>query len=98
MGSPVFGQYITCPYPDDEEVQEIAEWAVKKYNEKGHHLTLLRKLDCESQVVGGTNWRLLLKCRDENNGENHYYQTVVYVRPWEHLTGLTYFYRLYPYE
>ncbi|KAA0025174.1 cysteine proteinase inhibitor 5-like [Cucumis melo var. makuwa] len=99
MCSPVVVQYIPCSHPDDEQLHEIAEWAVKKYNEQGHHLTLLRILDCEKQVVvAGINWRLLLKCRDENNGENHYYETVVYDKPREHLRELIYFHRLYPHE
>ncbi|KAA0048649.1 cysteine proteinase inhibitor 5-like [Cucumis melo var. makuwa] len=95
MCSAVVGQYIPCSHPDDEQLHEIAEWAVKKYNEG---LTLLRILDCEKQVVAGINWRLLLKCRHENIGENHYYQTVVYDKPWEHLRELVYFHRLYPHE
>ncbi|KAA0056554.1 cysteine proteinase inhibitor 5-like [Cucumis melo var. makuwa] len=89
----VVGGYFPCPNPDDPHVKEIAEWVVKTY-----HLTLLGILECEQQVVAGINWRLLLKCRDENKGENHYYQTVVYEKPWEHLRRITDFYRLCPCE
>ncbi|KAA0056558.1 cysteine proteinase inhibitor 5-like [Cucumis melo var. makuwa] len=92
MCSQVVRVYFPCLHPQDK----IAEWAVKKYNDEGHHLTLLRMLDCEQLPVGngGTYYRLLLKCRDEDNHENHYYQTVVNDNPEEKLRVLVSFVRL----
>ncbi|XP_031742548.1 cysteine proteinase inhibitor 1-like [Cucumis sativus] len=68
---PIVGDYRPCENSDGEHAKDVAQWAVTEYNIKhrpeGHYLYLVRVLKCESQVVAGTNWRLLLECKDENN-------------------------------
>ncbi len=67
MCSVVSGGYGPCEDPQGPHVKEIAEWAVEKYNEQGHDLTLIRVLKCESQVVAGVNYRLVLLAKAKSH-------------------------------
>ncbi|KAE8647446.1 hypothetical protein Csa_002975 [Cucumis sativus] len=83
---PIVGDYRPCENSDGEHAKDVAQWAVTEYNIKhrpeGHYLYLVRVLKCESQVVAGTNWRLLLECKDENNCVE-IYQAVVWEKSKE---------------
>ncbi|KAE8645924.1 hypothetical protein Csa_021379 [Cucumis sativus] len=96
---PIVGDYRPCENSDGEHAKDVAQWAVTEYNIKhrpeGHYLYLVRVLKCESQVVAGTNWRLLLECKDENNCVE-IYQAVVWEKVWENFRQLTSFVRIIP--
>ena len=93
------GGYRPCEDPKGPHVKEVAQWAVTEYNIKhrpeGHYLYLVRVLKCESQLVGGTNWRLLLECKDENNCVE-IYEVVVWEKGWENIRELISFVRITP--
>ena len=96
---PIVGDYRPCENSDGEHAKDVAQWAVTEYNIKhrpeGHYLYLVRVLKCESQVVAGTNWRLGLKCKDENNIEVNC-EAVVWEKRWENFKQLTFFIVFYP--
>ncbi|KGN44121.2 hypothetical protein Csa_021373 [Cucumis sativus] len=95
----IFGGYRPCENSDGPHAKEVAQWAVTEYNIKHRHerpyLYLLSVLKCESQVVAGTNWRLGLKCKDENNIEVNC-EAVVWEKRWENFLELTSFVVFYP--
>ncbi|KAJ6700348.1 CYSTEINE PROTEINASE INHIBITOR 5 [Salix purpurea] len=73
----------------DKHVVEIAEFAVAEHNkEVKSNLKLESIVKGESQVVSGTNYRLVLAV---TGGAYAKYQAVVYEKPWEQLKSLTSF-------
>ncbi|CAK9320192.1 unnamed protein product [Citrullus colocynthis] len=91
MCSVVLGGYGPCEDPQGPHVKEIAEWAVGKYNEQGHDLTMISVVKCESQVVSGVNYRLTLLAKDNHDNHERFYETVVFEKIWEHYRELVYF-------
>lgn len=66
----------------DPHVTEIAQFAVTQYNhnqQKGKKLSFVKTIKGESQVVTGTNYRLVLAANDESATKN--YEAIV----WEKL-------------
>ncbi|KAK8478710.1 hypothetical protein V6N13_096962 [Hibiscus sabdariffa] len=62
---------------NDPHVVEIAKFAVDEYNKKGNtSLTLVTVVSGETQVISGTNYRLILKATDGTATKT--YQAIVW--------------------
>ncbi|KAK8478705.1 hypothetical protein V6N13_096968 [Hibiscus sabdariffa] len=62
---------------NDPHVTEIAEFAVDEFNKQGNTgLKLVAVVKGETQVVSGTNYRLILKATDGTTTKT--YQTIVW--------------------
>ncbi|KAF4399502.1 hypothetical protein G4B88_022585 [Cannabis sativa] len=73
----------------DPHVKEIAEYAVSKYNKQSKSdLKLSSVVKGESQVVAGTNYKLVLAVK---NGPAKKYEAIVWEKPWQHFRNLTSF-------
>ncbi|CAL0334564.1 unnamed protein product [Lupinus luteus] len=76
---------------NDHHVQEIAEFAVTEHNKQsGANLKLESVVKGESQVVSGTNYRLVLAASDGSAAAKNY-KAVVYEKPWQKFRNLTSF-------
>ncbi|XVF28022.1 hypothetical protein REPUB_Repub14bG0159500 [Reevesia pubescens] len=74
----------------DPHVTEIAQFAVSEYNKQTHaSLKLVKVVKGDTQVVAGTNYRLVLKARDGSSTKA--YQAVVWEKAWENFRNLTSF-------
>ncbi|XWS19307.1 hypothetical protein CRYUN_Cryun31cG0004300 [Craigia yunnanensis] len=74
----------------DPHVSEIAEFAVAEYNKQSKtSLKLLKVVKGETQVVSGTNYRLVLKATD--GAATKAYQAVVWEKTWQNFKNLTSF-------
>ncbi|KAA0040710.1 cysteine proteinase inhibitor 5-like [Cucumis melo var. makuwa] len=91
--SSYLGGYVPCQESQSEHAKKLCQWAVAEHNKQGHHLTFVSLLKCESQVVDGTNWRLVMKCKDENNYEGNY-EAVVWEKILEGFLQLISFFPL----
>ncbi len=79
----------------DPQVQEIASFAVTEHNkEAGTSLKLIRVVRGETQVVAGTNYRLVIAAGA--GGIAKHYEAVVWDKPWEKFRKLTSFTPLNP--
>ncbi|KAG4990179.1 cysteine proteinase inhibitor 1-like [Glycine soja] len=75
---------------NDSHVTEIANYAVSEYDKRsGAKLTLVKVSKGETQVVAGTNYRLVLKVK--NGSTTASYQATVLEKPWLHFRNLTSF-------
>ncbi|KAL2595746.1 hypothetical protein GLYMA_11G064200v4 [Glycine max] len=75
---------------NDSHVAEIANYAVSEYDKRyGAKLTLVKVSKGETQVVAGTNYRLVLKVK--NGSTTASYQATVLEKPWLHFRNLTSF-------
>ncbi|GMN36567.1 hypothetical protein TIFTF001_006113 [Ficus carica] len=71
-------------------VKEIADYAVSEHNKQSKaSLKLTRIVSGETQVVAGTNYRLILAVKNKEAAER--YQAVVWEKAWEHYRNLTSF-------
>ncbi|WOK92402.1 hypothetical protein Cni_G01093 [Canna indica] len=79
----------------DPYTREIAEFAVCEHNNQLEktNLTLVKVVRGESQVVAGTNYRLVLQAKD-GRGVSAKYEVVVWVQPWKNFRQLTSFHKL----
>ncbi|RWW25321.1 hypothetical protein BHE74_00058818 [Ensete ventricosum] len=76
----------------DPDVAEIAEFAVAEHNhEAGTNLKLCKVVKGETQVVAGTNYKLVLGAKDGGAGVVSEYEAVVWEKTWEHFRKLTSF-------
>ena len=74
----------------EPHVKEIGEYAVEEYNkESKSQLKFVSVVKGETQVVAGTNYRLILATKDGALAKN--YQAVVWEKVWEHFRNLTSF-------
>ncbi|KAL2341368.1 hypothetical protein Fmac_009308 [Flemingia macrophylla] len=74
----------------EPHVVEIAKYAVREYDKRsGAKLKLVKVVKGETQVVSGTNYRLVLAAKDGSATAN--YQAVVWEKPWLHFRNLTSF-------
>lgn len=86
---PKTGGWSTITDLNDPTVKEIAKFAISEYNSKSQaRLSLKRIVKGETQVVAGTNYRLVLAV---NGGASPQYEAVVWDKPWEHFRNLTSF-------
>ncbi|XP_030519270.2 cysteine proteinase inhibitor 1-like [Rhodamnia argentea] len=70
-------------------VKEIGEFAVAEFNKDPRHgadLQFQSVIKGETQVVSGTNYRLILAARDPAGVKN--YEALVWEKPWEHFKQL----------
>ncbi|KAJ1428678.1 Cystatin domain [Sesbania bispinosa] len=75
---------------NDPHVTEIANYAVIEHNKRsGENLKLVRVGKGATQVVAGTNYRLVLTAKDES--ATNKYAAVVWEKTWEHFRNLTSF-------
>ncbi|MED6118596.1 hypothetical protein PIB30_004201 [Stylosanthes scabra] len=75
---------------NDRHVAEIADYAVSEYDSRsGAKLKLVKVVKGETQVVAGTNYRLVLEVTDGSKTQD--YQAVVWEKTWEHFKNLTSF-------
>jgi Aspartic acid proteinase inhibitor len=75
----------------DSHVQEIGNYAVSEHNKQsGDNLAFVRVVSGETQVVAGTNYRLVIQATD---AEDHVaqYRAVVWEKQWEGFRNLTSF-------
>ncbi|KAI4296008.1 hypothetical protein L6164_035998 [Bauhinia variegata] len=80
------------PIKDIKEphVTEIANFAVTEHNKvSGTKLKLKEVIKGETQVVAGTNYRLVLEAKD--GAKINQYQAVVWEKSWQHYRNLTSF-------
>ena len=74
----------------EPHVKEIGEYAVEEYNkESKSQLKFVSVVKGETQVVAGTNYRLILATKNGALAKN--YQAVVWEKVWEHFRNLTSF-------
>ena len=74
----------------EPHVKEIGEYAVEEYNkESKSQLKFVSVVKGETQLVTGTNYRLILATKDGALAKN--YQAVVWEKVWEHFRNLTSF-------
>ncbi|TKY72236.1 Cysteine proteinase inhibitor 5 [Spatholobus suberectus] len=74
----------------ERHVVEIANYAVSEYDKRsGAKLKLVKVVKGETQVVAGTNYRLVLKAKDGSATMN--YEAVVWEKTWLHFRNLTSF-------
>lgn len=75
---------------EDPHVKGIAEFAVSEYNKQSKaELKLVKVVKGESQVVSGTNYRLVIAVK--NGAKSERYQAVVWEKTWENFKKLTSF-------
>ncbi|XP_031492927.1 cysteine proteinase inhibitor 1-like [Nymphaea colorata] len=88
------------PIPDvknNKHVQELGKFAVAEFNKKHHEaaaLVFVEVVEAQSQVVAGTNYRLLIKALKA--GYVRHYTALVYEKPWEDVKTLTSFESVFP--
>nr|AFK43152.1 unknown [Medicago truncatula] len=74
----------------DPQVVEIAKFAVTEYGKQsGSKLSFVKVIKGETQVVSGTNYRLVLAAKVVSATKN--YEALVWEKPWLHLKNLTSF-------
>ncbi|CAL9074166.1 unnamed protein product [Musa acuminata var. zebrina] len=85
------GGWTPIKNTDDPHVREIAEFAIAEHNNQANaSLALSKVVKGETQVVAGTNYRLVLQVKDAS-GARVKYQAVVWEKPWENFRQLTSF-------
>ncbi|CAK9182245.1 unnamed protein product [Ilex paraguariensis] len=76
--------------PKDPKVQQIGQFAVTEHNNQAKtNLTFESVVRGETQVVAGTNYRLVLTAKDGTVSNN--YEAVVWEKPWQKFRKLTSF-------
>ncbi|XP_054778878.1 cysteine proteinase inhibitor 5 [Prosopis cineraria] len=89
---PLLGGWTPIKDIEDPHVTEIAKFAVSEYDKRsGAALKLEKVLKGETQVVAGTNYRLVLAAKDGSSSASKNYEAVVWEKPWEHFMNLTSF-------
>jgi hypothetical protein len=75
---------------NDPHVKEIGEFAVAEYDKSSKaDLKFMSVVKGETQVVAGTNYRLVLEAKD--GAATKHYEAVVWEKPWQNLRNLTSF-------
>ncbi|XP_062088172.1 cysteine proteinase inhibitor 1 [Humulus lupulus] len=86
---PLTGGWQPIENLKDPQVRQIAEYAVAEYNKQTKtDLKLSSVVKGESQVVAGTNYKLVLSVK---NGPVTKYEAIVWDKPWQHFRNLTSF-------
>ncbi|KAI6704634.1 hypothetical protein NL676_007596 [Syzygium grande] len=89
-GEPLLGGWTPMKNLSDPYVREVAEFAVKTHNDDANTGLLLKKVvKGETQVVSGTNYRLVVEVKDGANTKN--FEALVFDKPWEHVRRLSSF-------
>ncbi|XP_054779054.1 cysteine proteinase inhibitor 1-like [Prosopis cineraria] len=86
------GGWTPIPNLEDQHVMEIANFAVAEYDKRnGARLKLEKVVKGETQVVAGTNYRLVVATKDGSSSATKNYEAVVWEKPWQHFRNLTSF-------
>ncbi|MED6157106.1 hypothetical protein PIB30_020262 [Stylosanthes scabra] len=76
----------------DPHVLEIAKFAVTEYNKQsGASLNLEKVIKGDTQVVAGTNYRLILSASSGGSSGTSNYEAIVWEKPWQNFKSLTSF-------
>ncbi|KAE8645930.1 hypothetical protein Csa_021377 [Cucumis sativus] len=69
----------------DALVIRLTKWAVREYNNKGHHLIFIRLLkESVAHTMHGHDYHILLYAKNEdNNHQEEKYETRFLYSPWE---------------
>ncbi|KAK3432187.1 hypothetical protein EUGRSUZ_E03919 [Eucalyptus grandis] len=87
---PLVGGWESIKNLNDPYVQEIAKFAIKTHNDQAKTGLVLEKVvKGETQVVAGTNYKLVVAAKDGADTKN--FEAVVWDKPWEHFRSLTSF-------
>ncbi|XP_031493254.1 cysteine proteinase inhibitor 1-like [Nymphaea colorata] len=89
------------PIPDvknNKHVQELGKFALTGYNKEHHDeavaLVFVEVVQAQSQVVAGTNYKLLIKALKA--GYVKHYKALVYEKPWEEVKTRASFELVFP--
>ncbi|XP_044496529.1 cysteine proteinase inhibitor 5-like [Mangifera indica] len=86
----LLGGWSPIEDPKDQHVVEIGQFAVSEYNKQSKaQLKFEQVVKGETQVVSGTNYRLVVAAKDGSATNN--YEAVVWEKPWLHYKNLTSF-------
>ncbi|KAF5943554.1 hypothetical protein HYC85_017631 [Camellia sinensis] len=93
---PLLGGWTPIQNVSSPEVQEVARFAVSEHNKEANtNLKLQKVVSGETQVVSGTNYKLVIATADGGGGGGAgNYEAVVWVKPWENYKNLTSFKKL----
>lgn len=87
---PLVGGWEPIKNLNDPYVQEIAKFAIKTHNDQAKTGLVLEKVvKGETQVVAGTNYRLVVEVKDGTNKKS--FEALVWDKPWEHSRRLSSF-------
>ncbi|KAK4744244.1 hypothetical protein SAY87_010556 [Trapa incisa] len=87
---PLVGGWQSINDINDPYIKEIAGFAVNEYNKQAlASLKFAKVTSGESQVIAGTNYRLIIAAIDGTTTRN--YEAIVWDKPWEHFRQLTSF-------
>ncbi|KAK1381883.1 Cysteine proteinase inhibitor [Heracleum sosnowskyi] len=76
----LLGGYVPINDTTTPEIQAIAKFAVSEHNnESKTHVTYMKIVKGEKQVVAGINYRLIIEAKDRNEMIQHY-EAIVYVK------------------
>ncbi|KAH9759922.1 cysteine proteinase inhibitor 5 [Citrus sinensis] len=76
--------------PTEKHVMEIGQFAVTEYNKRSKSALKFESVEkAWTQVVSGTNYRLILVVKDGLSTKK--FEAVVWEKPWEHFKSLTSF-------
>ncbi|KAJ4901396.1 Cysteine proteinase inhibitor 5 [Raphanus sativus] len=94
--SPFVGGWRPLRNVSDPHVVEIGEFAVSEYNKQSKSgLKFVSVVSGDSQVVAGTNYRLIVAVNDgvkiANAGASKNYEAIVWEQPWLKSKNLTSF-------
>ncbi|KAF7840546.1 cysteine proteinase inhibitor 5-like [Senna tora] len=90
-GKALVGGWTPIKDIKEPHVTEIAEFAVTEYNKRsGAKLKLEKVIKGSTQVVAGTNYRLVVAAKDESAAAKKY-EAIVWEKTWEHFMNLTSF-------
>ncbi|CAN4105986.1 unnamed protein product [Withania somnifera] len=90
----LLGGWSRIKNTNDHQVVEIAKFAVDQYNKESKSELVFKKVvEGETQVVAGTNYRLVIAVKDRGYG-NDKYLAVVWDKPWENYRKLRSFRKL----
>ncbi|KAK1403142.1 Cystatin domain-containing protein [Heracleum sosnowskyi] len=93
VGRKGIGGWQPISDPKDSLIQNIGKFAVTIYNKNNNkNLIYQEVIKGETQVVAGTNYRLIIAARDDTGVNN--YQAIVFDQPWSHTRNLISFKRL----
>ncbi|KAH9685368.1 hypothetical protein KPL70_013931 [Citrus sinensis] len=87
---PMVGGWKPIEDPKEKHVMEIGQFAVTEYNKRSKSALKFESVEKgETQVVSGTNYRLILVVKDGPSTKK--FEAVVWEKPWEHFKSLTSF-------
>ncbi|KAM3268235.1 cysteine proteinase inhibitor 5 [Capsicum chacoense] len=94
-GGGLLGGWSPITNTKDRQIISIGKFAVDEYNkETKSKLTFKKVVKGETQVVAGTNYRLVIAAAKDGGYRSGKYLAVVWEKPWENYRNLTSFKKL----